>query len=396
MVVMMNGKQFGLTKQGLRLPRAADFLEHMISHYEAETGETVIRDRDCAFYMSFVTVAEALGKESEGLGAVHDSKDPEVATGFALDVLCQMVGVKRHLAKPSTVELELSGDPGVVVPTKRQVQDVNRKRWTTVEEVTIGDDGTVRVMAVANETGPIHAEANTITIMHTPVAGWLAVTNPAAATPGRDRETDEQLRTRRQLSLMLRRGSSRSGIRGRLLALDFIHSAQVFDNPTPVTKTVAGVEAPPHSVVAYIYSDEGEAGELLRAESKRQVAEVLLNSMAAGVVSAGNDESFNVTTIDGQNTVIRWSYAETVPVAVEVSITGMAADSLEQEVQESVTRYLEQLLVGQDVLHLQVLSAVAQVDGVTRATVMLNGSSDDVKVAEWQFARLESIVVSNT
>lgn len=389
MVVTMNGQQFGLTKQGLRMPRAADFLEHMISHYEAETGETVIRSRDSPLYMSFVAASEIYGKQAETVAAVHDSKDPETATGFALDVLCQMVGVKRHLAKPSTVELELSGDPGVVVPKGRQVQDVNRKRWTTVEEVTIGDDGTVRVMAVANETGPIHAEANTITIMHTPVAGWLAVTNPAAATPGRDRETDEQLRTRRQLSLMLRRGSSRSGIRGRLLALDFIRSAEVFDNPLPIPRTVAGVEAAPNSVVAYVFPDR-----VLDDDDRKEIAATLSNSIAAGVTTSGNGDQMVVTTRDGTKTVVRWSYAEKVEVNVSVVVTGVSADEVRDELEGLIKDYFNGLLVGQSASHLQLLALTAGL-GVKTATVELNSNASDVEVASYQVAELNLLSIGN-
>src|SRR5690625_5146812 len=383
MVVMMNGQQFGLTKQGLRMPRAADFLEHMISHYEAETGETVIRSRDSPLYMSFVAASEIYGKQAESVAAVHDSKDPETATGFALDVLCQMVGVKRHLAKPSTVELELSGDPGVVVPAKRQVQDVNRKRWTTVEEVTIGEGGTVRVMAVANEVGPIHAEAGTLTIMHTPVAGWLAVTNPAAATPGRDRETDEQLRTRRQLSLMLRRGSSRSGIRGRLLALDFIRSAQVFDNPTPVPRTVAGVEAEPNSVVAYVFPHRE-----LTDDERKEIAGTLVKSVAAGVTTSGKDDQMEVTTIGGNKVVAQWSYAEEVSVNVDINVTvdGGELGSIVEQINTTVDDFLNSLLVGDPVRRLQLLVAIGQIEGILTADVNLNGEPQDIALSSWQSA----------
>lgn len=393
MVVTMNGQQFGLTKQGLRMPRAADFLEHMISHYEAETGETVIRSRDSPLYMSFVAASEVYGKQAETVAAVHDSKDPEVATGFALDVLCQMVGVKRHLAKPSTVELELSGDPGVVVPTKRQVQDVNRKRWTTVEEVTIGDDGTVRVMAVANETGPIHAEANTITIMHTPVAGWLAVTNPAAATPGRDRETDEQLRTRRQLSLMLRRGSSRSGIRGRLLALDFIRSAEVFDNPLPIPRTVAGVDAAPNSVVAYVVS-QGEGGTLTKISERRQVAETLFNSVAAGVTTSGNDDQMVVTARDGTKTLVKWSYAEEVLIDVDIEVQGAPIEEIEGAITDLVGGYFDELLVGQAPTILQVIGKIAAVENVVSAEVRFNGQPQNMPIEKWQVAKLGTVSIT--
>lgn len=386
MAVIMNGQQFGLTKQGLRMPRAADFLEHMISHYEAETGETVIRSRDSPLYMSFVAASEIYGKQAETVAALHDSKDPETATGFALDVLCQMVGVKRHLAKPSTVELELSGDPGVVVPTRRQVQDVNRKRWTTTEEVTIGDDGTVRVMAVANEVGPIHAEAGTITTIHTPIAGWLDVTNPAAASPGRNRESDTNLRTRRNLSLMLRRGSSRSGIRGRLLALDFIRSAEVFDNPLPVPQTVAGVEAAPNSVVAYIFSERNPQGTLTDAEERQKVAETLFNAVAAGVTTSGNDDQMVVTSRDGTKTVVKWSYAEAVEVNIKVTVEGVSAGDVEDQVVSTVKDYVNNLLVGESVRLLKIIGEIAKISEIKGATVTLNDSSDDIDVEAYQVA----------
>lgn len=391
--------EYGLTDKGLVLPRYDELLEIMIDSYEADTGLTVDRTPGSPIYTFFTIQAKICDETAQMVQDVHDSRDPDSATGHSLDMICALTGIRRQPATTSTVTLELTGDPNVIVPAGRIVEDTGeRQRWLTLEKVTLANqgDGTgfAEVMAEADKTGPINAEAEAISKIITPVSGWEGVTNPEAATRGSHQETDSELRQRRDLSLQIQGGSSRTAIRGRLLALEFVQSAEVFHNDTPEPKTVAGVvDAPPHSVVAYLFATT-ENGELTNSDHKSRVAEVLFRSIAAGVVTAGNDETVTVVTSDGVQTPIHWSYADIIDVNVTVQIDGASPLEVQSEVKDAVEDYFDGLLVGDDVLRLPILGRIAEIPGIRSATVLLDDAEDDIGMEDYQVARVETENIS--
>lgn len=85
-------------------------------------------------------------------------------------------------------------------------------------------------------TGPDgNVAADTITTITNPgsVAGITAVTNPAAFTGGRERETDEEFRDRYYASVDYAGGVNADSIRAALLQnVDGIMEAKVFENDT--------------------------------------------------------------------------------------------------------------------------------------------------------------------
>src|SRR6185369_3057098 len=73
---------------------------------------------------------------------------------------------------------------------------------------------------VAVNSGPIEQPVNTIDTILTPMLGWDSVINPVAATPGEDRETDEQLRLRFRNGKFERATNTYDAIYSALINLD--------------------------------------------------------------------------------------------------------------------------------------------------------------------------------
>ena len=89
----------------------------------------------------------------------------------------------------------------------------------TVTETVKGVPNSVEVDAEASETGPIAALTGTLTEIDTPVTGLDSVTNKEDATPGRDEETDSELKVRRENALQVSGAGTLESIRSRLLDL---------------------------------------------------------------------------------------------------------------------------------------------------------------------------------
>ncbi len=377
-------KKFGLTKKGLVIPRYADFLEMMIESYEADTGVKVNREPGDALYSLFVVYARQDDEEMQMLQAVYDQQDPNNAEGVQLDNLCNISGIRRHRASTSTAGLELTGDPGVTVPDGKRIEDANGLWWLVMDAKPFDATGKATAYAIATEMGP-HGPTDLNAKVHivNPVFGWSDV-KFTSISRGRYQETDPELRRRRELSMQIRGTGSCKAIRARLLALPFIKAAVVLENDTNYPKTVGGIpNVPPHSVVPVIYSDETD-GKLIGSDRIKNVARILYEHVVAGVKCYGIDQSGTVIGEDGGTKLIQWTYAENVPVTVEVQVTGVNPATVVDEIKASVRLYLETVQVGDPVRRLPIVVAAGKIAGITDVTVLLNGVDADISVSETQ------------
>jgi uncharacterized phage protein gp47/JayE len=386
--------QWGLTPTGFYVPSLDEIQTKLRAEYEARIGMSIDWTPENALTDLTAVYAARVHEGFVALGAIYDGTDPDTATGYQLDAICTISGVRRLAATFSTVTLTLSGDVGITVPAGKQVEDSERQRWIITEDATIGSGGTVDVIARASETGPVTIGAGEVTIIVTPVFGWLSVTNAAAAVPGRARETDGELRQRRQLSLQQLSGGSLKGIRRKLLELPFLRSATVLENDTDAPATVAGMTVPAHSVVPILYSRENN-GQLTEPADRIQVARALYASVVAGVKCYGEDDSAQVIGGDGVAKTIEWSYATAVTVNVGVTLFGVSASTWTDTVEDVVEDYFDNLFVGDTVRRLPLILAIANaIPGLQDVEVLLNGVDADVVLTETQLGALGTVTVT--
>lgn len=293
--------------------------------------------------------------------AVNSSQDPDKATQAALDALCLLTGTFRIEAAYSLVTLTLTGTPTSIVPaasraststtgkkflTKAGATIAAAGAWTITTGYTVGvrvtnasrvyqcitggtsagsggptttstdiTDGTVHwrylgegtgvidVEAQASETGIVIAVSGDINVIETPVGGWQSVVNLLDATVGFETQEDEALRLSREEELSQAGTSTVAAIRAGLLAVEGVTSVTVFENTSDVTD-VDGM--PPHSVEALVRGGEDE-----------KIGEVLLEQVAAGVLSTGTD-SIGVYDTEGVLHTMGFSRPEEINIGVDV------------------------------------------------------------------------------
>ena len=244
---------------------------------------------------------------------------------------------------------------------------------------------------VALEYGAKSAGATTIDTIVTPVNGWQAVSNPAAATVGSELETDDELRTRRQNALAVSGSASLKAIRSNLLELSYLTAATVVENDTNVTTVVAGKTLPPKSFAVVVWPNT------LTAAQEQEVAETIYNTGPAGIEIVGTDVTADVTGTDGYIKQVAYDYAAglTVNVATTVVLdTGYVLANVSTSIQTLIEDYFNNLVVGQAVRTLDLAALVATVVGVIGASFTLNGGGADVEPTTAQIAQLGTNTVS--
>jgi uncharacterized phage protein gp47/JayE len=368
-----------LLDEGYSALRTADQIELIRSELDAELARrgfvgAINYDRDILLGALTAVMADRLGDLGELTQAMYSARDPNNATGAQLSALALATGITRNEPTPSVVTLTLGGTPGTVIPSGRTVRGGGvdgTALWDSRANATIGLGGTVDVDFEAQEPGATLAPAGTAWELISPVYGWQTATNAIDATPGANRETDDELRLRRQESLQIAGTASARSIRARLLEVDGVQAAAVLENPDGLPTTIEGLALDPFAVGAVVYPDT------LDDAQKTEVVRTIYENVAAGIQTSGS-EAATVLGLDLAPKEIRWSFPVEILVGVTIEIemepesTTYPDPPLFADVQPVILAAAQQygIGLGADVRRLPLLG-LASVAGVRSADVVL-------------------------
>lgn len=188
--------------------------------------------------------AEIFGNLDEVAQRAYNSKDRSKARGVELDDIGALIGSRRSLGTPSTVQLTLEGVPGTQILSGDLVDSGNNTpQWAINSNVVISSEGNVNVNATAQVNGAIEANVNTINRIVTTRGGWQSVTNPAVAVSGTAKQNDSSYRIEQSLSVGRPGNNQIDNLLGEILAVDGVRRAKVYENDTN-SATVHPVDNP--------------------------------------------------------------------------------------------------------------------------------------------------------
>lgn len=182
--------------------------------------------------------------------------------------------------------------------------------FQTVNFTTSVNLGITKVRTVgevkAINSGVIEQPANTIDTILTPMLGWDSVINPVAATPGEERETDEELRLRFRNGKFDRATNTLDAIYSALINLDNVSEVTIYENDTSV---VDANGVPAHSFLPIV------SGGL-----STDIANAIWENKPIGILSYGNT-TVSVTDIQGGVHDVSFSRPDPVIVYISMDIT---------------------------------------------------------------------------
>lgn len=199
---------------------------------------------------------------------IYNAMDPDFAEGVNLDRLLKLLARIRLPATKSTVDINLTFNRDATIPITYTVSDTNGQNWQITSEQTL-TAGTHLITFESVEYGMIIAEANTITQQVTIMTEIDSLTNPADAVSGRDEESDQELRERRNKILEVNAYSTVGSIVGKILTLDNVADCVVYENKTSVYDSERDLNS--HSIWVIV-----KGGEL------DQITETIVKDKTAG------------------------------------------------------------------------------------------------------------------
>jgi uncharacterized phage protein gp47/JayE len=341
-----------LTDTGFERTRLIDRLAEIQGDARSIFGQDIDLSSDTMDGQHISLFAEAIADLDELAELVWLSFDPDLAFGNSLSRLVKINGIERSQGAFSTVNLTLTGTPSVLVPKDSIISNANGTVTVyTTADARIEASGTVIISAMPLEMGAISADADTLTSIKSPLFGWASVTNAAAMTVGKVRESDQKLRTRRRGSVSKGNRNMTEALWAKLADLTGVIDVAVLENATQYQDSRG---LPPHSIHVVIAG--GNVAE---------IAQTIWTSKTGGTVVAGI-ESYIVIDEAGGEQVMKFSRPIDTSIKVKVFITPLSGYSFSTEtlIKNALVSYLqENTSVGGSIINSALYSPLNEIGG---------------------------------
>jgi len=278
--------------------------------------------------------AEAVHVCYEVAAGIYNGMDPRAAAGIMLDRVCAIAGVVRKDASPVIVMCRFSGSPGAYVPVRTIVSDnlVPQNQYITRSNHYLDSSGEAVIACYCTETGKKTVPAGAVDNIVTPVAGVDSVTNDTETTGGNHRETDSELRVRRQRSLALGSTALLDSITSGLLAEYGVVAAKVYENSEAATDP-DGI--PGHSIYCVVQGGLDD-----------RIGNVIMENKSVGAGTHGTT-SVDWHDITGKSYEVRFSRPTPVSILLNVKISGASLDpGIITDVRNKIMAHIEGIQDG--------------------------------------------------
>lgn len=314
-----------------------DFLEYNKEAMRSIYGSDINLDADTQDGQLVAHFAQSQYDLALLCAEVFNNFSPATARGDALSREVKINGIARQSSTHSSVDVVITGDAGTTI-TNGQVRDTSKDShvWNLPPEVVIPTSGSITVTATCDDAGDIRAGAGTVTRIATPTEGWIRVTNNSEAAPGRDTETDAELRVRQTYSTAQPSQTVLKGILGGVLDVDGVTRAIVYENDTSATDD-NGI--PSHSIAVVVEGGDAQA-----------IGDVIKLRKTAGTGTYGTT---SVTVKDSEEVPMIVNFFRPTVVHIKVKITlepltGFTTE-LYNSIKSQVVDYINSLTFGQTV-----------------------------------------------
>ncbi len=317
-----------ITKNGYEVPTLADVIAAI------ETGQKaifpgIILDESSPDAQLNGLFSEIIITAYEVAVGVYNGMDPRTAAGVMLDRTCALTGVIRKQDSYSTVTVVFTGSAGSLIPagTLLSASTIPNSLYRTQSDSVIDGTGTGVAVAFFKETGAVDIPALAVDTIDTPLPGILTVSNPTNGTVGQDKETDSELRIRREQSLFTNSialvDSVDSGVREVAGVLD----CRIFENDTDAVD-VNGI--PAHSVMVVV---DGGADQ--------EIADAIMENKSLG---CGLDGTTAMTWFDqnGFSHPVQFQRPTAVPIFIQVTVDNISAGII-AEIRNEIMDYIASL-----------------------------------------------------
>jgi len=341
----------GLTATGFERKRLVDIKADIETKLKLIFGENIDLSPQSGFGQFVGIEAEAQSDQWESQENIYNSQYPSTAHGVQLSNVVMYNGIERFKASNSTVTGTISGINGTVIPAGSKASVVaTGDIFVTLSEATISG-GSVDVAMNSEEKGAVEAAVGTLTVIETPIFGWVSIINNNDALAGAEGETDAELRVRRELSTQALGNNLIDALFGQLLNLEGVEDTVVKDNKTAT---------PAEGIPAYQFLVSILGGD------NDEIASIIWNNTPQGIASAGTTTVVH-TDDQGFPQDVKFVRPAEIDIYFKVDITtnGNFPGSGVADIKTAIVDYgMENFKISDDVIMIEFYTPINTIPGI--------------------------------
>ena len=383
-----------LDNAGIVVPDTSTIKETVQTEYQSALGlELALEDSTPQGRMIDVETDARVGV-IENNALIANLFNIKMAYGIALDALGANFGLERQAATSSIVTATVTGTQGTVIPAGSQAATQAGDLFYAENNITIPVGGSITATFLSVEKGEIPCAVGSLTKIIDGTFGWETITNATSAILGQEKESDANFKNKFLNSGLFTGSSILEDYKNELSKVENVISSFVYDNGSGSTITYDTVSIAPHSVYACV--DGG---------TNADVAYALFRRKSAGSGWAGTDVTQTVQdSVYGVNYTVKFDRPDNIQIyyAVNYNVGTSSAENPSQAIADAILAYTNTLSVGEDVLPLQVASAINEaVSGIRLTSLQLGTvqgslSTSDVTIRINEVAKTQSANITVT
>ena len=192
-----------LVESGFNAPEEAVILEAVLDDFNAALGGNMNRALETPQGQLASSLTAIVADKNALFLALTNQFNPDTNEGRFQDAIARIYFIDRHPAVPTTVDVDCSGLPNVIIPQGALVKDGSGNLYQCTRTGKIPELGTIPLPFACLTVGTVPCPANFVTRIYQSIAGWTAVNNPQAGIVGRDVEARADFAYRRQNSVAM-------------------------------------------------------------------------------------------------------------------------------------------------------------------------------------------------
>lgn len=345
-----------LTETGFKRRTFAEILDDKIEKCKELFGDDINTEENTPLGKFIRINAYDQSLTEEEAEKIYYSIFPNTAAGTSLDRLCVFAGIARNPATASRYAVKATGTESTVVPQGFLVSTESGVEFATIQDYTIGSDGTVDMTVECTQSGDIgNVNFAEINLIVNPVADVEKAVGVSLVTKGDEAESDYELRQRFSSAKEGLGFCNEVSIRAAVMRIPTVKSAGIIVNETDQTDSKG---LPPRSFECYVCGGENYEDE---------IANAIYEKKPLGIKTHGTITK-SVTDVGGHTHTIKFSHTTTKTVYVQIVLTTSSefeGTSGYAEIKDNVENYIDSLGVGKSVYLSSLYGQIHQVTGVT-------------------------------
>jgi len=345
---------------GVTLDRRADVLARLTTLHQAVFGTSIDLSEEELFGHLMSCRSLLTAEQNEVLQSVYDGMSIANSTGVPLANNVELVGLERIAAAYSTVTLTLTSTEVTTVPAGTQYKTAAGVVFATNTALAFTAAGTDDVAATCTVVGANNAAIAEVNIIVNAVFGISTVTNAAAVTPGRARETDADLKERHTALTNTTGISSAGRIKVAVSEVTGVSDVYIYDNDTG-----AAVGSVPDGYINVSTIGGADAG----------IAEAISINKTEGVPTYGATATNYYDTTTKQLKVINHDHAVDTPTHISMTLTtveGVFPDDGSDQIKAALVAQYDDIEIDDDILYDKLNAAIYSVNGHVASLLKLD------------------------